>query len=135
MVDLSFLEDDSVDLVYSGQSIEHVTEEDGDAVLSESLRILRPGGYMAIDTPNARVCRLQQEGFIDPDHKVEYHLGALRAKVERAGFEVLTERGLNWGGPAVAEGRFDLDALAGNWGVFHDAESCYLLALLLRKPG
>ena len=60
---------------------------------------------MAIDTPNARVCRLQQADFIDPDHKVEYLLDDLRAKVERAGFEVLTERGLNWGGPAVARGQ------------------------------
>ena len=134
MADLSFAEDDSVDLVYSGQSIEHVTESDGDAVQSESLRILKPGAFMAIDTPNARVCRLQPEEYIDPDHKIEYDLDGLRAKVERAGFEVLTERGLNWGGPAVAEGRFDVEALAGNYGVFHDAESCYLLALLLRKP-
>ena len=36
--------------------------------------------------------------------------------------------------PYWGEGRFDVEALAGNYGVFHDAESCYLLALLLRKP-
>jgi SAM-dependent methyltransferase len=134
MADLSFADDDSVDLIYSGQSIEHVTETDGDAVLSESFRILRPGGYMAIDTPNGRVTRLQQAGFIDPDHKVEYTLFDLRDKVERAGFEVLSERGLNWGGPAVARGEFDPVALAGNYGVYFDAESCYLLALIIRKP-
>jgi SAM-dependent methyltransferase len=134
MADLSFAEDGSVDLVYSGQSIEHVTEADGDIVLKEALRILRPGGYMAIDTPNGRVCRLQQAEFIDPDHKVEYTLEALRRKVEEAGFEVLTERGLNWGGPAVFDNEFDLEALAGNNGIYHQAEACYLLALLLRKP-
>jgi hypothetical protein len=89
---------------------------------------------MAIDTPNARVCRLQQASFIDPDHKVEYHLDQLRKKVERAGFDVLAERGLNWGGPAVARGEFDPVALAGNYGIYHDAESCYLLALLIRRP-
>src|ERR1019366_5555560 len=50
MADLSFADDASVDLVYSGQSIEHVTEADGDTVLEEAFRILRPGGYMAIDT-------------------------------------------------------------------------------------
>ena len=134
MVDLSFAEDNSVDLVYSGQSIEHVTEDDGDEVLRQSFRILRPGGYMAIDTPNGRLTRMQQDEFIDPDHKVEYTLEQLRTKVEAAGFEVLTERGLNWGGLAASEGRFDPAAAAAHFGVFHDAESCYLLALLLRKP-
>ena len=74
MADLSFADDATVDLIYSGQSIEHVTESDGDLVLKESFRVLKPGGYMAIDTPNGTVCRLQQPGFIDPDHKVEYTL-------------------------------------------------------------
>jgi SAM-dependent methyltransferase len=134
MADLSFAEDDTVDLVYSGQSIEHVTEDDGDIVLEESFRVLRPGGIMAIDTPNGLVCRLQQPGFIDPDHKVEYTLDELRQKVTRAGFTVLVERGLNWGGPAVARGEFDPAALAGNRGIFYDAAGCYLLALVIQKP-
>jgi SAM-dependent methyltransferase len=135
MADLSFADDNSVDLVYSGQSIEHVTEADGDIVLQETLRILKPGGHMAIDTPNGRVCRLQQASFIDPDHKVEYTLDELRDKVTGAGFEVLTERGLNWGGPAVDHQELDIEALAGNSGIYFDAASCYLLALLIRKPG
>ncbi len=135
MSDLSFAEDDTVDLVYSGQSIEHVTEADGDIVLKESFRVLKPGGIMAIDTPNGLVCRLQQDGFIDPDHKVEYTLEELRDKVTRVGFTVLTERGLNWGGPAVARGAFDPAALAGNRGIFYDAAGCYLLAVMLQKPG
>ena len=41
---------------------------------------------------------------------------------------------LNWGGPAVDEARFDPAACAANYGVYHDAESCYLLAVLARKP-
>jgi SAM-dependent methyltransferase len=135
MADLSFAMDASVDLIYSGQSIEHVTEADADLVLKESFRILVPGGHMAIDTPNARVCRLQQSSFIDPDHKVEYTVDQLRDKVTAAGFEVVTERGLNWGGPGVARGELDVAALAANYGVYFDAEACYLLALVIRKPG
>ena len=134
MVDLSFAEDASVDLVYSGQSIEHVPESVGDEVLAGAFRALRPGGYLAIDTPNGRLCRMQQDEFIDPDHDVEYTLEELRDKVVRAGFEIETVRGLNWGGPGVAEGRFDLGVLSANYGVFHAADECYLLALLARKP-
>jgi SAM-dependent methyltransferase len=134
MTDLSFAADESVGLVYSGQSIEHVTESDGDVVLAEVHRVLVPGGTLAIDTPNGRVCRMQQEGFIDPDHKVEYTLEELLTKVTAAGFEVASVRGLNWGGPAAAAGRFDPAALAGHIGIYADAPNCYLLALLLRKP-
>ena len=134
MVDLSFAADASVDLVYSGQSIEHVPEAAGDEVLAGALRVLRPGGYMAIDTPNGRLCRMQQDDFIDPDHDVEYTLDQLREKVIRAGFEIETIRGLNWGGPGVAKGRFDLAALSANYGIFHAADECYLLAFLIKKP-
>ncbi|MHB1712207.1 MAG: class I SAM-dependent methyltransferase, partial [Acidimicrobiales bacterium] len=134
MADLSFAEDGSVDLVYSGQSIEHVTPDEADIVLDEALRILRPGGYLAVDTPNGRVCRLQQEAFIDADHKVEYTLPELRHKVDASGFDILVERGLNWGGDAVSQGVFDPTALAANYGIYFDTESCYLLALLCQKP-
>jgi len=134
MTDLSFAADSSVDLVYSGQSIEHVTEPDAAVVLSEAFRVLRPGGHLALDTPNARVCRLQQAGFIDPDHKYEYRLDELQNKIAAAGFEILSERGLNWGGPAVSEGRFDAGELARHYGIYFEAEDCYLLAILARKP-
>ncbi len=134
MVDLSFAESGSVDLVYSGQSIEHVPEAAADEVLEGAFRALRPGGYMAIDTPNGRLCRMQQDDFIDPDHDVEYTLEQLRDKVLRAGFEVETIRGLNWGGPGVARGRFDVAALSANYGIYHAADECYLLAFLVRRP-
>jgi SAM-dependent methyltransferase len=134
MSDLSFAADASVDLVYSGQSIEHVSEEEGDVALAEAFRVLEPGGHLALDTPNAAVCRLEQDAFIDPDHKVEYTLDALTDKVTAAGFEVVTARGLNWGGTGIGRGIFDLAEVAAHNGIFYDAASCYLLALLCRKP-
>src|SRR6516225_1580001 len=51
MVDLSRYQHGSFDLVYSGQSIEHVTEGDGDAVVREAFRVLAPGGWFCLDTP------------------------------------------------------------------------------------
>ncbi|HET6963711.1 MAG TPA: methyltransferase domain-containing protein [Acidimicrobiales bacterium] len=134
MTDLSDYADSSVDLVYSGQSIEHVPPEDGQHVLKEVCRVLRPGGHIGIDTPNARVTRLQQDEFVDPDHKVEYRLAELRAMIESAGLVVVDCKGANYSGRGLEAGRFDLDEVAGNSGLYWDADSCYLLCLVARKP-
>jgi SAM-dependent methyltransferase len=72
MTSLQPIPDASVDLVYAGQSIEHVTRKDAAATLREVWRVLKPGGCFALDTPNARITRLQQDELIDPDHEHEY---------------------------------------------------------------
>ncbi|HTX63649.1 MAG TPA: methyltransferase domain-containing protein, partial [Acidimicrobiales bacterium] len=118
MADLSRYPDESFDLVYSGQSIEHVPVDVADVVLSEAYRVLRRDGLLALDTPNARVTRLQQAEFIDPDHKYEYTPEELEGKIRRAGFEVLERKGLNLGLRSMEEGRFDEAEVAENVGVF-----------------
>ncbi len=134
MTDLSFAPDASTDLVYSGQSIEHVSLDDARAVAREVARILRPGGTFALDTPNAEVCRLQTPDMIDPDHRHEYTLAELVRLLEGAGFDVAERKGLNLGARCTAEGRFDPQELAANHGVYADARSCYLLAVVARTP-
>jgi ubiquinone/menaquinone biosynthesis C-methylase UbiE len=135
MTDLSSYPDASFDLVYSGQSIEHVPMADADTVLAEVVRVLRPGGHLGLDTPNARVCRLQQAEFIDPDHDYEYTDGEMRAKLEKAGFEVTEAKGLNYAGQSLAAGVFSSAEVATKRGLFADIESCYLLSYVCRKPG
>jgi SAM-dependent methyltransferase len=128
MVDLSDYPDGSFDLVYSGQTIEHVTESEGDKVLAEVRRVLRPGGHLALDTPNAPVCRLYQDDFIDPDHKVEYSHPEMVAKLDAAGFRIVRQHGLNYAGASVAAGVFDMADTIDHPGLFDDLESCYILA-------
>jgi SAM-dependent methyltransferase len=134
MTDLSSYPDGSFDLVYSGQSIEHVPVSDADKVLAEVARVLVPGGYLGLDTPNARVCRLQQDGFIDPDHDYEYSHSEMVDKLHHAGFEVLEAKGLNHAGASLAAGAFSLTDTATHRGLFADIESCYLLSYLCRTP-
>ena len=134
MTDLSSFPDSSVDLVYSGQSIEHIHREEGALVLKSVHRILRPGGWVAIDTPNARVTRLQQEELIDPDHKLEYTWPELRELIEDAGLEVESVQGLNYAGRSLAAGQFDIEEVSRNYGLYHQAEDCYILAVLAKKP-
>ena len=134
MTDLSFVESGSVDLVFSGQSIEHVSRADAAVVVAEVARVLRPGGWFVLDTPNGPVCRLQQADFIDPDHEHEYSLAELESLVSGGGALTVVERkGLNLGLRSVASGVFDPAEFAAHPGVYADAESCYLLAVAARK--
>jgi len=121
MIDLSGIAEGSFDLVYMGQSIEHVTEADGDTVLAEVHRVLRPGGHLALDTPNGRVTRRQQAAFVDPDHEVEYTYEELAEKLKRAGFDVVEAKGMNYAGPDVDETPFSMARVAGNTGLFAEA--------------
>jgi SAM-dependent methyltransferase len=134
MVDLSAYADASFDLVYSGQSIEHVTESEGDLVIGEVFRVLAPGGWFCLDTPNGPAWRLRSAELMNDDHKIEYAAGELRAKLEAFGFEVTESKGLNLMQRGVAAGVFDEGEASANQGVFAAAEECLLLALVARKP-
>lgn len=133
MTDLSCFEDESFDLVYSGQSIEHVHPHEGKAVIEEVRRVLAPGGVFALDTPNARLTRLQQEGFIDPDHKVEYQPEELDALLEENGMRIIRRLGLNLARHSLERNAFDGDDTASNGGVFWAADDCYLLAYVCER--
>lgn len=90
MSDLSPFPDRKFDLVWSGQSIEHVSEVEGEKILEEVFRVLKPGGCFCLDTPNRGVTRLisGDHGFIHPEHKIEYRPSELVEKLKGAGFEI-----------------------------------------------
>jgi SAM-dependent methyltransferase len=134
MVDLGRYADGSFDLVYSGQSIEHVSEAEGDVVAREVFRVLAPGGWFCLDTPNGPVWRLRSAALMNDDHEVEYGVEDLVAKLERAGFAVTERKGLNLMRRGVAHGVFDESEASAHPGVYAAAEECLLLALVARKP-
>ena len=134
MIDLSSYPSGSFDMVYSGESIEHITRREAEQVLAEARRVLKPGGILALDTPNANLTRLQQEAFIDPDHKYEYRHAEMAAMLRGNGFVIERAMGINYGGESVARGVFDPTELATKRGVFDDIENCYLLAYVCRRP-
>ena len=135
MVDLGRYADGSFDLVYSGQSIEHVAAADGDVVVREVFRVLAPGGWFCLDTPNGPVWRLRSDKLMNDDHEVEYSAEELSAKLERVGFAVIERKGLNLMRRAAAARVFDESEASAHPGVFAAAEECLLLALVARKPG
>ncbi len=47
--------DNSVDVIYSEHGIEHVPLEQGEALLRECVRVLKPGGVLRISTPDLKV--------------------------------------------------------------------------------
>jgi SAM-dependent methyltransferase len=134
MVDLARYGDGSFDLVYSGQTIEHVTESDGDTVVHEAFRVLAPGGWFCLDTPNGPLWRLRSDEPMNHDHKIEYGASQLVAKLERAGFDVTECKGLNLMRAGFAAGCFDEAEASAHPGVFSAAEECLLLAVVARKP-
>ena len=50
--DMSAVADQSCDLVFSGQNLEHLWPEEVAGFLLEAARTLRPGGHLVMDSPN-----------------------------------------------------------------------------------
>lgn len=133
MADFSQFASESFDMVFSGQSIEHITEADGDLVMQGAMRVLTPGGYFCLDTPNGRATRLQQSAFIDPDHKVEYTHQQLSKKIVSHGFKILEAKGMNLLNKSFSEGKFSAKEVTQKQGVFNDIENCYILSYICQK--
>jgi SAM-dependent methyltransferase len=94
VTDLSRIPDSSTDLVWMGQTIEHVSEQDSHVVYREVKRILRPGGHFCLDTPNRNLTEIHAPGWIHPEHQIEYRPEHLRRNLEDTGFRIELQLGL-----------------------------------------
>ena len=89
MDNLSAFENDSQDLVWSGQSIEHVPMLVARKTIQEAFRVLKPGGWFCLDTPNRKLTKiLSRVGYVHPEHFYEYEPNELLKIFETYGFKV-----------------------------------------------
>lgn len=80
------------DILFSGQNIEHLWQEEVAGFLAEAHRVLRPGGRMLIDSPNRTITEIY--GGAHPEHMVELTVPEAVELVTAAGFDVDRVRGI-----------------------------------------
>jgi len=138
MVHLDMLESESFDLVWSGQSIEHVDEADGRLMCAEAFRILKPGGYFCLDTPNGRISSVHAATsglkLIHPEHKIEYEPAHLGRMLDEAGFEIVDRQGICHMPETFRTGAFSYDEFRDGEPIFADVDACYIQYYACRKP-
>jgi len=82
----------SVDLLFSGQNIEHLTLPDIGGFLCEAKRVLRAGGWLVMDSPNRNIA--ERIGWFQPQHVIEFRVDEILDVVRMAGFDTDSIRGL-----------------------------------------
>jgi SAM-dependent methyltransferase len=90
--DMGPVPDDSVDLVFAGEVVEHLWPDDVAGFLLESRRVLADGGRLVLDSPNRRVTEAVE--WQHPQHTAEFSVDEIVELVRLAGFEVESVHGL-----------------------------------------
>jgi SAM-dependent methyltransferase len=81
------VESEVVDLVFAGQTIEHLWYEELAGFFIESARVLKPGGRLVFDSPNRRVTT--REHWNHPEHTVELIHEEAMELCRLAGFDMV----------------------------------------------
>jgi SAM-dependent methyltransferase len=90
--DMSAIADETCDLVFSGQNIEHLWPDEVAGFLIESARVLKPDGWLVIDSPNRLVTTPLK--WSHPEHTVELTVAEIATLLDLAGFEITKRAGL-----------------------------------------
>jgi SAM-dependent methyltransferase len=138
MCNMNFLRSNTIDMVWSGESIEHVDALAGAQMIKEAYRILKPGGFFCLDTPNRIITEIHTAwnggGFIHPEHKIEYYPEQLQAMLYDGGFDIVDRRGVREMPRTYATKQFDYsDFILGN-PLPNNIESAYIQYYCCKKP-
>ena len=82
----------SIDLVFSGQNVEHLWPDQVKAMLVESNRVLREGGWLVIDSPNRELTAAYQWSM--GEHTVELSPDEAINLLTLSGFHVEVMKGI-----------------------------------------
>ena len=106
--------DSSVDVVFAGQTTEHLWSYELTGFLEEARRVLRPDGLLVLDSPN----RLVTEHLLwsHGGHTVELSAGEISELVTLAGFDVVSVSGI-WRCEIDGK-RFQLEEALGDPAIF-----------------
>ena len=89
---LDDVEDESADLVFAGQTTEHLWAHELAGFLLEAHRVLRAGGWLVLDSPNRLVT--EHLRWSHGGHTVELSRSEMTELLDLAGFRVVIERGI-----------------------------------------
>lgn len=81
-----------VDLVFAGQTVEHLWPEELTGFLLESHRVLRRDGIIVLDSPNREIT--WPLNWYHPEHTMELTVPEIQELMLLAGFRVLSLRGI-----------------------------------------
>jgi hypothetical protein len=90
--DIKSVLNNTVDLVFAGQTIEHLWPNELIGFLSEAHRVLKADGLLVLDSPNRRITKLLN--WHQPEHTMELSVNEIRELVTLAGFQDITVRGV-----------------------------------------
>jgi SAM-dependent methyltransferase len=131
MADLSNFGEEQFDLVWSGETIEHIEYDEALRMLGGVRRVLKPDGIFALDTPNRSLTAIQvgRENFTHPEHRYEYRAEELAELLRAAGFEIVRQLGLIHLPQTAKSGIFDAREFVANASINDDPTNSYVFYL------
>ena len=137
MIKLKGIKKAHYDLIWSGQSIEHISKKNAEIMLKNINKVLKRGGRLCLDTPNRLLTKIHTSdiggGYVHPDHKIEYTPKALIQLVEQCGFSLVKTLGVCHMPKTVKKNKFYYSYFLLGQKISKDTDSSYIMYLEFSK--